>query len=393
MRRFGFFLFLPALLLFVLFLPLTPRGLGSHPRPVRNYAAAVDSIASFARADGPAIAPACRSTLYTHGRHTGQVVLIFHGLTNCPAQFDSLARGAYERGANVFVPRLPRHGFADRMTDELGKSDARELVAFTDRACDAAVGLGDTLTVVGLSVGGTLAAWAAQEREDVDRAVLIAPMIGVAKAPGALTPVVTRLTSLLPNLFVWWNDKEKEKLRGPSHVYPRFASRAVAATLLVGGETMQQARRKSPGARRAAIVTIEGDQAVDNALRRIIASGERNIVRLGLEYGIAMDIRPYRLVERASPDVAPTEAPDLAPARTLERHHHFLHGLCAAAARVEREGTRCMRQLLQRLHVRVGQILYVDVVADARSIGGGPVVAAHLDLAQVAGSHTRQQRQ
>ena len=265
MRRFGFFLFLPALLLFVLFLPLTPRGLGSHPRPVRNYAAAVDSIASFARADGPAIAPACRSTLYTHGRHTGQVVLIFHGLTNCPAQFDSLARAAYERGANVFVPRLPRHGFADRMTNELGKSDARELVAFTDRACDAAAGLGDTLTVVGLSVGGTLAAWAAQEREDVDRAVLIAPMIGVAKAPGALTPVVTRLTSLLPNLFVWWNDKEKESLRGPSHVYPRFASRAVAATLLVGGETMQQARRKSPGARRAAIVTIEGDQAVDNA--------------------------------------------------------------------------------------------------------------------------------
>ena len=266
MRRLGFFLFLPALLLFVLFLPLTPRGLGSHPHPVRNYAEAVDSIASFARADGPEIAQECRSTLYTHGRRTPHVVLVFHGLTNCPAQFDSLAHSAYERGANVFVPRLPRHGFADRMTDELGESDARELVAFTDRAVDAAAGLGDTLTVVGLSVGGTLAAWAAQERTDVDRAVLIAPMIGVAKAPGAFTPVVTRLTSLLPNLFVWWNGKEKEALRGPRHVYPRFASRAVAATLLVGGETMQQAKRTSPGARQAAIVTIEGDQAVDNGL-------------------------------------------------------------------------------------------------------------------------------
>ena len=265
MRRLGFFLFLPALLLFVLFLPLTPRGLGSHPRPVRNYAEAVDSIASFARADGPAIAPACRSTLYTHGRRTAQVVLVFHGLTNCPAQFDSLARAAYARGANVFVPRLPRHGFADKMTDELGKSDARELIAFTDRACDVAAGLGDTVTVVGLSVGGTLAAWAAQERTDVDRAVLIAPMIGVAKAPGAFTPVVTRLTSLLPNLFVWWYDKEKEALRGPQHVYPRFASRAVAATLLVGGETMQQARRQAPCVHEAAFVTIEGDPAVDNA--------------------------------------------------------------------------------------------------------------------------------
>ena len=264
MRRLGFFLFLPALLLFVLFLPLTPRGLESHPHPVRNYAEAIDSIGSFARADGPAILDECRSTFYVHGRRTGQVVLMFHGLTNCPAQFDSLARAAYERGANVFVPRLPRHGFADRMTDELGKSDAREMVAFTDRACDAATGLGDTVTVVGLSVGGTLAAWAAQERKDVDRAVLIAPMIGVAKAPGAFTPVVTRVTALLPNLFVWWDDKAKLALKGPKHVYPRFASRSVAATLLVGGETMQQAKRAAPGVREAAFVTIEGDPAVDN---------------------------------------------------------------------------------------------------------------------------------
>jgi carboxylesterase len=296
MRRVAFFLFLPALVLFVLFLPLTPRGLGSHPHPVRNYAAALDSIAGFVRADSGGIAPECKSTLYTHGRRMAHVILVFHGLTNCPAQFDSLARMAFARGANVFVPRLPRHGFADRMTDQLGKSDARELVAFADRACDAASGLGDTVTVVGLSVGGTLAAWAAQERPDVARAVLIAPMIGVAKAPGALTPVVTRLTALLPNLFVWWNDKEKEQLKGPRHVYPRFASRAVAATLLVGGETVQSARRTQPGVRDAMFVTIEGDQAVDNNLVEDLARRwERAHVRVqrtqfGRELGLNHDI-------------------------------------------------------------------------------------------------------
>jgi carboxylesterase len=263
-RRLPAFLILPALALAVLFLPLTPRGLGSHPHPARNYAEALDSVAAFARADSGGIAPECRSELYTHGRRVHHAIVMFHGLTNCPAQFDSLARVAYARGANVFVPRLPRHGFADRMTTELGRSEAHELVAFTDRAIDVARGLGDTITVVGLSVGGTLAAWAAQERGDVHRAVLIAPMIGVAKAPGILTPVVTRLTSLLPNLFVWWNDRQKEKLAGPKHVYPRVASRAVAATLLVGGQTMQSARKLQPGARRAAVVTIEGDPAVDN---------------------------------------------------------------------------------------------------------------------------------
>jgi len=48
------------------------------------------------------------------------------------------------------------------------------------------------------------------------------------------------------------------------HVYPRFASRAVAATLLVGGETMQQAKRAAPGVHEATFVTVEGDKAVDN---------------------------------------------------------------------------------------------------------------------------------
>ena len=57
------------------------------------------------------------------------------------------------------------------------------------------------------------------------------------------------------------------------------------------------------------------NQAVDNALRRILASGERNIVRLGHEYGVAEDIRPYRLVERASPGLEPNELPDLARIR------------------------------------------------------------------------------
>jgi len=281
MRRLGFFLFLPALVLFVLFLPLSPRGLGSHPHPARNYAEAVDSISALMHEDGQAISPECRTTLYAHGKRTPHVILIFHGLTNCPAQFDSLARASYERGANVFIPRLPRHGFADRMTNEPGKSDARELVAFTDRACDAAVGLGDTVTVVGLSVGGTLAVWAAQERKDIARAVVIAPVLGVSKAPGPFTPVVTRLTSLLPNMFVWWDDKVKQELKGPKHVYPRFASRAVAATLLVGGETMQQAKRTAPGVREAAFVTVEGDPAVDNgAVEKLAGLWEHEHVRV-----------------------------------------------------------------------------------------------------------------
>ena len=264
-RRLLAILMLPALLIAGLFLPLSPRSLGSHPHPAAGYDDAVARVHALAAEDDVRISPECKSTLYTHGWKTPHVVVMFHGLTNCPAQFDSLAQLVYAKGANVWVPRLPRHGFADRMTDELARSDAREWCTFTESVLDAAPGLGDTVTVVGLSVGGTLAAWAAQERPDVDRAVLIAPMIGVARAPGAWTPVVARMTALLPNLFVWWDDRKKTELAGPKHVYPRFASRSVAATLLVGGAAMQDARHRPPGARRFAFVTVGGDGAVDNA--------------------------------------------------------------------------------------------------------------------------------
>ncbi|MEP7027607.1 MAG: alpha/beta fold hydrolase [Candidatus Eisenbacteria bacterium] len=263
-RRLLAFLVLPALLVGGLFLPLSPRGLVSHPHPARNYEEALTRIAAIKSADDARIAPECRTTLYTYGSRTRHVVVLFHGLTNCPAQFDSLGHLVYARGANVLIPRIPRHGFADRMTDQLAESDAREWCAFADSVVDAARGLGDSVTVVGLSLGGTLAAWVAQERRDVDRAVLIAPMIGVAVAPGGWTPVVTRLAALLPNQFVWWNSRQRAALAGPKHVYPRFASRAVAATLLIGGAILQSAHERPPGARRAAFITVGGDAAVDN---------------------------------------------------------------------------------------------------------------------------------
>ena len=277
MRRVAaLFLVLLVLLVIGLAWPLVPRGLESHPHPATNYDAAVARVAALRALDTAAIRPDCRTTFYTHGRRTPRVIVLFHGLTNCPVQFDSLARIAFARGANVLVPRLPRHGEAERMSTALAGSDAREWCAFTDQVVDAACGLGDSVTVVGLSVGGTLAAWAAQERDDVDRAVLIAPMLGVARAPGLWTPVVARLTGIAPNVFVWWDDRAREQLKGPRQVYPRFASRAVAATLWIGGRVVHESRRKPPGVRSAAFITVGGDQAVDNRMIADLADAWRN---------------------------------------------------------------------------------------------------------------------
>jgi carboxylesterase len=256
--------------------PLPTRDLVSHPRPARSYDEALRLVDSLRAADTPAIAPDCGTELLTHGGRTAHVVVLLHGLTNCPAQFDSLARIAYARGANVLVPRLPHHGFADHMTEELALVEARELCAFTDRSLDAAAGLGDTVTVAGLSIGGVMTAWAGQERADVDRVVVIAPMIGWARARGPWrTTMLTRAGNLLPNAFVWWDDRRKQDLPGPRHVYPRFSTRSVAATMLLGAAVRADAARRAPAARSLVMVTVGGDIAADNSAAVALAGAWR----------------------------------------------------------------------------------------------------------------------
>ena len=255
-----------ALIAFVLSLPLVPGDLYSRPRPAAGYEDALALVDSLRARDGSEIAAECGSILYTHGQRTAHVVVLLHGLTNCPAQFDSLGRMLHARGANVLIPRLPQHGHADRMTTALARMNAREMCALTDRAVDAARGLGDTVTEVGLSIGGVLAGWAGQERADVHRAVMIAPVFGIAQAPGAWTPVVTRLTLALPSMFLWWDDKARENLAGPQHVYPRFSTRSIAATLYVGAATRAEAARSAPACREVVMVTVGGDLAADNAM-------------------------------------------------------------------------------------------------------------------------------
>jgi pimeloyl-ACP methyl ester carboxylesterase len=264
----------------VLSRPLAPAGLAARPDPARDYAEAVARVHALQAEDGPDVdhAFACGTQLLTHGHPTGRVVVFFHGLTNCPAQFDSMARLVHGQGANVLVPRLPRHGLADRMTEELARTDAGELRACADRALDIAQGLGTHVTVVGLSVGGTMAAWAAQHRSDVDRAVIIAPVIEPPGGwPEPLERAVTRLAAALPNTFVWWDGARRENLPGPRHVYPRFATRAVAASLLLGADvrTEAEAKRKPPGCRTSAFVMIEGDRAVGSRAIHALAAAWR----------------------------------------------------------------------------------------------------------------------
>src|SRR5262249_62332042 len=79
-----------------------------------------------------------------------------------------------------------------------------------------------------------------------------------------LTPGLTRFFLWIPNQFVWWDDKTRDKVPGPPYVYPRFSTRALGEVLRLASAVELDARRKPPGAKMVTMVTIANDPAVNN---------------------------------------------------------------------------------------------------------------------------------
>src|SRR5215831_19107519 len=149
-----------------------------HPTdPAKDYETALTRFAKIqAREEAQGnLNPVCCSKLLTHGHKTERVIILMHGMTNCPQQFVELAPKFFEDGYNVLIPRMPHNGLADPDTDDLRYLKSAELRDHCIEIVDIARGLGDHITYFGLSVGGLMAAWVAQYRDDVDEAIIIAP--------------------------------------------------------------------------------------------------------------------------------------------------------------------------------------------------------------------------
>jgi carboxylesterase len=227
--------------------------------PYERAARAHDRIAAEEDASGGI---AWRSILLSHGRRTARSYVLLHGLTASPRQFEAFARRLHERGANVFVPRLPRHGHDDRLTGVLAALSVEELATTARDAVAIGQGLGEHVTVVGFSVGGLLSAWVAQHL-CVDRVVCIAPFLGVGWLPRRAVPIVSGLARRLPNRFIWWNPFERAE-HGPPHTYPRFPTRAVGNALRLALDVLGAAAARTPATSRIVLVTNAAETTVNN---------------------------------------------------------------------------------------------------------------------------------
>lgn len=212
----------------------------------------------------PRINPECRSTVFEHGQRVRRSLVCLHGITSSPIQFRDLGMLFHSRGYNVVIPRMPRHGYTDRLTHDQAKLTVAEYTAYASEAVDMGRGLAEHLTVMGLSVSGVLAAWCAQTRADVDLAMPIAPAFAPYGVGPQLVPALTRTLRLLPNLFVPWDVRNRGS-SAPGCGYPRFSTRAMAESFRLGLGVIKAATQHPPAAGSILIVTNARDMAVNNA--------------------------------------------------------------------------------------------------------------------------------
>src|SRR5215831_18669281 len=131
-----------------------PHELIVPPAPASSYDEACARFAAYLERDTPAIDPLSRSRLVTPGHRVERAIVFFHGLTNAPRQFDKLSERFIARGYAVLAPRVPYHGYLDRMNTDLKFLTVRDLVQVTADYVDLAAGLADEVTVTGISMGG-----------------------------------------------------------------------------------------------------------------------------------------------------------------------------------------------------------------------------------------------
>jgi carboxylesterase len=274
-------------------------SLASRAQPVRSFEEALSCVNAMQEDDNQdSTRDVCITKLFDHGHQTEHVIILIHGFTNCPEQFNELGQQYHQAGNNVFIPRMPHHGLTDRLTNALVDFTAEKLAAFGDKVVDIAHGLGKKITVMGISGSGTLVAWLAQNRQDIEFALAIAPLFGLAFVPPRLTRLFERLALLLPNFYMWWDPRTKaENPFSIYYAYPGYPARALIEIIKLAMITRAQAAKTPPQAKNVSLIINDSEPAVNNTeilkfleLWRRHAQGNVNEVHFEKDLNLPHDI-------------------------------------------------------------------------------------------------------
>ena len=202
--------------------------------------------------------PDCRSRFWLHDQPTQRVCLLFHGFTAAPYQFIPMGEALYRAGYNVLAPLLPGHGRAGKWNGSNPPplpTDPKVYQQFGLEWLAKARSLGKQVSIGGLSGGGTLAAWLAQERpQEVYRSILYAPYLSSS------SKVVDLFVSKMQGYFTWGKGAEANTFDRPG--YGGFALPALATMLTMGKQVLDRADRQLTAP--TFVISSQSDQAVGN---------------------------------------------------------------------------------------------------------------------------------
>jgi carboxylesterase len=127
-------------------------------------------------ADGAAVLPGAETIDLQEEGSPG--VLLLHGFGDTPQTLGLLARRLRKSGYSVLAPLLPGHG---RTMTSFRQSCARDWIAAVKAEYIAMRSRHDSVSVVGLSMGGALGVLLAAEQQGIPALILIAPYLGMPR--------------------------------------------------------------------------------------------------------------------------------------------------------------------------------------------------------------------
>jgi len=278
--------------------------LHSCPKPIYDYNESIrlieKKIEDEKNVDG--LGSHGHTIFMTHSKKMERAIVLYHGFTNCPRQYEILAKRFFEKGYNVYVPRLRYHGMEDRYTKKIGLLTMEELISMCNESIDIAGGLGNRVYALGLSMGGVMAAFNAQFRSDIESAVVIVPSFAWHFLPRIIKPLIN-ISYLLPNMFLWWDPHGKDKRPCPFSMYHHFATRPMGHIYRLGLSVLRASKRNAPLAKKIIVMTNEMDIAVDEKVtQELIKRWQRHgaVVefyqfskKLKMEHDIIDPLHPY----------------------------------------------------------------------------------------------------
>ena len=126
-------------------------------------------------------------------------------------------------------------------------------------------------------------------------------MFGLQRVPGPAHQVLAELAYVLPNFWVWWDSRVKERL-GPPHGYPRFSTHAYAALFKTATTVLKAAQAAAPKAGSIAVITNAAEPGLDNRFtHQLVERWQQHGATVNTFEFPTSDRLPHDLIDPANP--------------------------------------------------------------------------------------------